>query len=340
MTALAIGYEVAYRAGLALARHGRRLSHIGRLDGGRAGGGRRAHAGAGRRQCIRHAAGIAEYHGPRSPMMRCIDHPTMLRDGVGWGAPTGVSAAYMAELGFTGAPALTVEGIDAAPWWGDLGQRWEIMETHYKFHPVCRWAHPAIDGALALMAEHGLAAADVERVRIDTFHNATRLAGHDPKTLDEISYGIAFPVAAAIVRGRIGLGELSPAVLEDPEIQRISRATELVDDDHLTKISVGKRWAAVTLLLRDGRKFKAPPRTPLGDPDDPLSNADFTEKYRRLAYPVLGMDRAGRILDQTLGFDELSEGEFRDLLDEIFRPDGLATARQMTRLRRAASCFL
>jgi 2-methylcitrate dehydratase PrpD len=28
-----------------------------------------------------HAIGIAEYHGPRSQMMRCIDHPTMLKDG-------------------------------------------------------------------------------------------------------------------------------------------------------------------------------------------------------------------------------------------------------------------
>jgi hypothetical protein len=28
-----------------------------------------------------HAMGIAEYHGPRSQMMRCIDHPTMVKDG-------------------------------------------------------------------------------------------------------------------------------------------------------------------------------------------------------------------------------------------------------------------
>lgn len=37
------------------------------------------------------------------------------------------------------------------------------------------------------MEEHGLSGADVERMHIDTFHNATSLAGHDPKTLDEIS---------------------------------------------------------------------------------------------------------------------------------------------------------
>jgi 2-methylcitrate dehydratase PrpD len=269
---------------------------------------------------IRHAAGIAEYHGPRSPMMRCIDHPTMLRDGVGWGAPTGVSAAYMAELGFTGAPALTIEGVDAAPWWGDLGERWEIMETHYKFYPVCRWAHPAIDGALALMEEHGLRAVDVAGVRINTFHYATRLAGHEPKTLDEVSYGIAFPVAMAIVRGRIGLAELQPGMLDDPEILRLARATELVDSDHYTKISVGKRWSDVTLLLRDGAELISAPRTPRGDPDDPLQEADFDEKYRLLAHPVLGAERAGRIAGLSLRFDELPDGDFLALLDELYRP--------------------
>jgi 2-methylcitrate dehydratase PrpD len=42
----------------------------------------------------REAIGIAEYHGPRSKMMRVIDAPTMVKDGSGWGAMAGVSAAY------------------------------------------------------------------------------------------------------------------------------------------------------------------------------------------------------------------------------------------------------
>ena len=41
----------------------------------------------------RHALGIAEYHAPRSQMMRCIDHSTMLKHGSGWGAMTGVAGA-------------------------------------------------------------------------------------------------------------------------------------------------------------------------------------------------------------------------------------------------------
>lgn len=31
--------------------------------------------------------------------MRCIDHPTMVKDGSGWGAMAGVSAALLAADG-------------------------------------------------------------------------------------------------------------------------------------------------------------------------------------------------------------------------------------------------
>lgn len=129
---LAIAYEISYRAG--------QVQHATCADYHTSGAWTAvgvAAAAARMLGCdneqIRHAAGIGEYHGPRSQMMRCIDFPTMLRDGVGWGAPSGVTAAYLAAEGFTGAPALTCEGEDAAPYWADLGSRWlTIDHTHYK----------------------------------------------------------------------------------------------------------------------------------------------------------------------------------------------------------------
>lgn len=79
-----------------------------------------------------HAVGIAEYHGPRSQMMRVIDHPTMLKDGSGWGAMAGVSAVKLAASGFTGAPALTLSAPEIQPWFEDLGQTWLTCRQYYK----------------------------------------------------------------------------------------------------------------------------------------------------------------------------------------------------------------
>jgi len=291
MIALLVGYEISYRAGLTL--HATVSDYhtsgawtavgvaaaVGRLIGLND-------------EQLRHAIGIAEYHGPRSQMMRCIDHPSMLRDGVGWGAPSGVTAAYLAEQGFTGAPAITVEGETAAPFWNDLGHRWEVSNTHYKMFPVCRWAHPAIDAVHDLMQEHGLSSENIVRAKIRTFHYAARLAGHEPKSLDELAYSLAYPFAIMVVYGRIGPDEISESILDDAEVRRISNATEIIDDEHYTLISTDKRWADVTLFLKDGRQLQSDPRTPRGDHDQPFSDAEISDKFHLFSDPVVGASRA------------------------------------------------
>lgn len=268
------------------------------------------------REQVRHAAGIGEYHGPRSQMMRCIDHPTMVRDGVGWGAPSGVVAAYLAKEGFTGAPALTCEGEGARPFWKDLGRNWlTIDHTHYKAYPCCRWAHPSIDAVKDLVATHKLTHEQISSVEIRTFHYATRLAGHEPKTPDEFAYSIAFPVATMLVRGKLGADELSPETLNDPDILRISRATQLIDDAEMTARSVQQRWAGVTLKTHDGGVFKAEPRTARGDRDDPLTDQDIKEKYQMFTDGILNKDKSEELFVLASSFDALDQKDFSRLMD-------------------------
>jgi len=265
---------------------------------------------------IHEAAGIGEYHGPRSQMMRCIDHPTMVRDGVGWGAPTGLTAGFLALNGFTGAPALTCEG----PHWHGLGETWNLVsDTHYKPYPCCRWAHPSIDAAADLMAKHQITHQEISSVEIKTFHNATRLAGHRPSTADEFAYSIAFPVACMIVRGQIGPEELMAETLKDPEILRISTATELIDDPHLTQISEGKRWAQVSLRLRDGRSYDSAPRSPRGDVDMPLEDAEISQKFHLFADPILGWHNSKILENLCANFDQLDPPGLQSLLELVLK---------------------
>jgi len=320
MTALAVAYEVSYRAGLA--------QHATVPDYHTSGSWTAVGVAVAAAKLmgldvegIRQAAGIAEYHGPRSQMMRCIDYPSMVRDGVGWGAPTGVSAALLAEIGFTGAPAITAEGDDVASFWSDLGTRWEVLNTFYKPYPVCRWAHSSIDAADDLMRANGLQSGDVARVRIRTFHYATRLGGHEPQSLDELTYAIAFPVATMIARRRIGVEELREAVLRDPEILRISRATEIVELEHYTKISTRQRWADVTLYLTDGRVLESGPRTPRGDPEMPLTDEEIATKFHLFADPVLSAARAAEI-EELCGIVDRPGARIELLMALVSTPGG------------------
>ncbi len=145
LAALVIGYEVAGRAGLALHDSVSDYHTSGAWNalGVTAMAARLRGLNADQ---LRHALGIAEYHGPRSQMMREIANPTMLHDGSGMGTMVGLSAAVMAEAGFTGAPAITLEASDAAPHWEDLGRVWQTELQYIKPYPICRWAHAPIMG--------------------------------------------------------------------------------------------------------------------------------------------------------------------------------------------------
>ncbi|MEM6987026.1 MAG: MmgE/PrpD family protein, partial [Pseudomonadota bacterium] len=204
MVGLVVGYELACRTATALHASapdyhtsGAWVSVAAAALGARA-------LGLNREQS-RHAIGIAEYHGPRSQMMRCIDHPTMLKDGSGWGAMAGVSAAFLAADGFSGAPALTVESPEVAGHWADLGSCWRITEQYFKPYPVCRWAQPGISAALALRAQHGIEVDDIAAVRIHTFHESARLHTAAPTNTEQAQYSLPFPVAVALVHGRVGV---------------------------------------------------------------------------------------------------------------------------------------
>ena len=242
----------------------------------------------------RHALGIAEYFGPRGQILRACDSPTMVKDGSGWGAHAGVSAALLARDGFTGAPAITVEREDAALFWGDLGSRWRIREQYFKSYPVCRWAEPAVEAALTLQRTHGFAAAAIATIAIESFREAVALGSQCalPRTTEEAQYSLSFPVAAALVFGRISAEEVDAAGLADPRVARLVAATIAVEDVEFSRCFPAERWARVRVALTDGSQFASPPMDARGGPDNPLCDDELRGKYRTLAEPVLGRTRS------------------------------------------------
>jgi 2-methylcitrate dehydratase PrpD len=268
----------------------------------------------------RHALGVAEYFGPRGQILRACDSPTMVKDGSGWGAHVGVTAALLARDGFTGAPALTVEHSNAARLWSDLGTRWRICEQYFKAYPVCRWAQPAIEAALALQRVHGFAAEEVATIAIESFREAVALGSQcpAPRTTEEAQYSLAFPVAAALVFGRVGADEVDARGLADPCVARLVAATMPIEDVELSRRFPVERWARVRIALADGRVLVSQPAQARGGPENPLSDDELRDKYRQLATPVLGDERTARIerAVDTLAIDRSSLSTlFADLLE-------------------------
>jgi 2-methylcitrate dehydratase PrpD len=269
---------------------------------------------------MREALGIAEYIGPRGQILRVCAHPTMLKDGSSWGAHAGVTAALLAGDGFTGAPALTIERDDVRHLWSDLGERWRIREQYFKAYPVCRWAQPAIEAALALKREHRLAASDIARIAIESFREAIDLGSGcaSPVTTDEAQYSLPYGVAAALVFDHVGAPEVSAEALHDPRIARLLGVIELAEDAGFSSRFPAERWARVRVTLADGRTLASEPARARGNPENPLSGDELRAKYCSLATPALGEARAARI--ERLVDALLRTGELRALLEELLQP--------------------
>ncbi|MDL0433436.1 MmgE/PrpD family protein [Marinobacter sp. TBZ242] len=279
---LAIGYEIAIRAGISLHDSACDYHTSGAWNclGATAVAARLMNLSA---KQVAEALGIAEFYGPRSQMMRCIEYPTMLKDGSGWGAMTGIASALLGRSGFTGAPAVLMAQSDT---WRDLGTHWHFLDTYFKRYPVCYWAQPAIEASLSLRP--GITDADeIQEVRVTSFHQAIRLHTSHPTSTEEAQYSLPWAVACALYRGSVDQHSVTRD-LENSKVTRLATKIRLLESAEFSRQFPAKRYATVTVQLNDGRELISDRFEARGTPGSPISRAELVSKFRELAQPTLG----------------------------------------------------
>ncbi len=318
LAAIAVGYEIAGRAAIALHATVTDYHTSGAWNAlGVAAMAARLRGFEGKQ--LREALGIAEYHGPRSQMMREIATPTMLHDGSGWGALVGMSGAVLAEHGFTGAPAITVEAPAVADHWADLGEFWQILHQYIKPYPICRWAHAAIDAARSLILAHDLKPGQIANIQVNSFHQAACLFAGLPETTSKAQYSLAFAVAVMAVHRLIGVEHISGAGLGNPAVADMLGRINITEIEHHSARFPAGRWADVTIRLTDGRELASGDCHARGGPEAPFSQQDVIDKYMEFSVPVLGTKRASAIRDGV--FDLLRpDSRFADLSALLYDP--------------------
>ena len=304
LTILAVAYEVSLRSGVALMEYTTEYHASGAFSGLGvvAGGARMLNLS---NECFAHALGIAEYFSPRCPMMRLVDHPTMLRDAHGAGAYAGLNALLMAQSGITGAPADLLMSDASQHHWQSLGSTWEIDNQYYKPWPVCRWAQPALTAITAMM-ELGdcVTPENIARVTVETFHESMRLQGHAPNNADEAQYGLAFPVAALLCKGKVGPTEVSELGVFDKDVQALAKRIEIIEASDLSERFPEEILSRVTLELKDGTTLESPVTQAKGDPSVPMTEAEIQEKFLQFTDGVLSASQQAAIIEEV---DQLEE---------------------------------
>jgi 2-methylcitrate dehydratase PrpD len=209
-------------------------------------------------------------------------------------AGTGLTSAYIAKDGFTGAKKI-LEGsqgmaagmstdADVSKLTDRLGQRWALVETSFKYHASCRHTHPAADALLQVMNEHQLKAADIEEVTTFVHQGAIDVLGPvvDPTTVHQSKFSMGTVLALAAQHGYAGLKEFE-RYFNHPMTQELcARVTMQLDPEVDSAYPV--RWIGkVSVKTMDGRVLHGRVDEPKGDPGNTLSRPEIEEKAIRLA---------------------------------------------------------
>lgn len=324
LTAMVVGYEVAHRIGRCWHDHHATYQACGSW-GAVANAATAAHLMGLEPEKIQQAIGIAEYHAPNVPMMRDIDHPAMVKHGIGWGAFTGMTAAQLAARGFTGIPSL-LSFEKYKEWARDIGEHYIMTEPNgvlFKEFSCCRWVHAALYAARELMNRQKFAAQEITGIRVVGFHETVRLGAHQPNTTEEAQFNTAWPLAAMLVDGEVGPAQILEERFQDDRLLALVDKIELVESAKFNELArlqrlgdpKGKYAATLELTLNDGRQLTQHAVVP-DSGEHFKTRAWVEEKFRALAGHVLADHRIDSIVELIWHFDAACATELVQLVEQ------------------------
>ena len=224
----------------------------------------------------------------------------------GAAARAGLVSALLAKHGFTAsgrsieAPRGYVQVVSTKCDWNEatdeLGKRFEISFNTYKPFACGIVIHPTIDAAVQLR-ERGVRAQDVERIELKVHSLVLELTGKkEPKDGLQGKFSVYHGFAAGLVFGQAGEGEYADDIVTRADVVALrGKVVATVDD------SIAEAAADVTAVLKDGRRERVFVEHAIGSLERPMTDANLEAKLRSLAEPVIGAERAGRLIAACWG---------------------------------------
>jgi 2-methylcitrate dehydratase PrpD len=209
-------------------------------------------------------------------------------------AADGLLSAYLAQHGFTGArrifdgPQGMAAGMstdaDPAKLVSQLGGRWALTETSFKFHACCRHTHPAADALLQVVNDHNLTSGDIARVTAHVHQAAIDVLGavYVPQSVHQAKFSMGTVLGLIAVFHRAGLREFEDH-FADPLVAAFRGKVTMVPDPEIERAYPARWIGKVTVETTNGRALHGRVEEPRGDPGNPLTRAEIEEKVQRLA---------------------------------------------------------
>jgi 2-methylcitrate dehydratase PrpD len=236
----------------------------------------------------------------------------------GWGAHGGIIACLLAKEGFRG-PRTVFEGSHGlfAAFAGpdgihlerlkDIGRTWHLPKVVFKLYPCGSIAHPYIDCALRIRRSAQVRPEDIERIVCRTHEGPVpRLwepleMKRQPPTPYAAKFSTPYCVAAALVKGRVGLEEFSADAIRDPATLAVAHKVGYEIDSSL---DYPRHFTGhVKVFLKDGRVIEEAQPHARGSIEAPIPPEEIESKFQQNAGLVLPSSKADRIVEFLKGLE-------------------------------------
>lgn len=226
----------------------------------------------------------------------------------GRAAQSGLVAALLARNGYTGIEGVldssygrffdTFVGGPAA---GDiavaLGERWEILDVGYKLSPASNGSITAMQTLERIMTKHKLGARDIERIVAQVSTNTYHHCGFafDPKTASVLGaqMSVGYGLSVMALDKQATPAQFAPERIRDERVAEFLPRVELRVCPEFDAPGGKLRLASrLEVHCRDGRVLVDETLYRKGSVEDPVSTAEIEEKFRGLAAPVIGREKA------------------------------------------------
>ena len=241
------------------------------------------------------------------------DHIEKAFDFAGMGARNGVTAVGMVQAGMTGVDDV-LDGThnlfialssDPKPeaMLVELGKRFYVTETAIKTFSVGYPIQSPLDALLILRRQYALTPGNVRSVLVKLPTDAMGIVGDS--AMPDVN--CQHLVAVALVKGAVSFADSHDvALMQDPKIIEQRAKVSLAADQALMD-PAAPRGAVVEVTLTDGSKVAHLTRFPPGTKENPLSTEAVSAKARDLIAPVLGAERAEKLIAAINGLERVDD---------------------------------
>jgi 2-methylcitrate dehydratase PrpD len=238
------------------------------------------------------------------------------RFGAGRAAQSGLLAASLAKLGFTG-PTTAVEGewgylkaysdqVDPSRLTEKLGESYTILETTFKPYPCCKALHAAIDGMLDLNGEYHFDPEQVSEIVIGGYEKLVKMHDiYEPATTMAAQFSIPYVVSVALLKGVPGLEAFEEKSIRDKKTLDLARKVRTIIDPDVASYFPPEVPSKVTVKLRNGKTCSKTVIYAKGTPHSPMSGKELEAKFKGFASRVVSEGQAEKAIELTRRLDTL-----------------------------------